>query len=83
MLRVWENTPNYPRKPSYSQAHSSEMSSSDVREYSDKFGIPYRKALLWVGPYDIQERKEFLQSLPEYDVVELAVGGLIGVENDD
>lgn len=52
----------------------------NVREYADEAGIPFRKALTWTEPYDLQEKKEWLRSLPEYDVVDLEAGGIIGIE---
>lgn len=52
----------------------------NVREYANEKDIPFRKALSWAEPYDLQERKEWLSSLPEYDVVDLKAGGIIGIE---
>lgn len=52
----------------------------NIREYADEAGVSFRKALTWAEPYDLQERKEWLCTLPEYDVVNLEVGGIIGIE---
>lgn len=51
-----------------------------VREYAENAEIPFRKALLWAKPYDTQERKKFLKTLPEYAVVDIEAGGLIAIE---
>lgn len=79
---MWESSENYPQKPAYSQVHSKKMTywQENVREYADKHEIPFRKALTWAEPYDLQDTKDHLKSLPEYDVVELDTGGIIGVE---
>lgn len=52
-----------------------------AREKAEKQDIPFRKALLWTKPYDLDARTEHLKSLPEYAVVDLQVGGIIGVED--
>lgn len=44
--------------------------------------LPFRKAMLWADAYDYSARKEFLISLPEYTIVEVAIGGFIGVEEE-
>lgn len=58
----------------------SEFWKQNVREYADEKNIPFRKALTWAEPYDLQEKIEWVNSLPEYDVVDLEIGGIIGIE---
>lgn len=52
-------------------------------EYAEEHDIPHRKALNWFKPYDFERRREFLQSLPEYEVVDIGAGGLIAIEDKD
>ena len=52
-----------------------------ARKKAERQGIPFRKALTWIEPYDFQDRLEWLESLPEYGVVELEIGGLIAIED--
>lgn len=52
-----------------------------IQDYAESHDIPHRKALFWTPPYHYEERIEFLQSLPEYGVVEIQAGGVIAVED--
>lgn len=52
-----------------------------ARDYAREKRIPVRKALNWFPPYDLDQRREFIQSLPEYDVIELEAGGIIAIES--
>ena len=52
-----------------------------AQDYADEKDIPWRKALNWFHPYDYEARKDFISGLPEYEVVELEIGGIIAVED--
>lgn len=55
--------------------------SQRAREKAERLDIPYRKALSWAEPYDFDQRVEFLRGLPEYEIVDLRIGGIIAVED--
>lgn len=57
--------------------------SERAREYAEKHGIPIRKAYVFMPPFDSTRAREHLSSLPEYDVIDIGIGGFISVEEKD
>lgn len=54
---------------------------SSVGRYQEKHKVPHGTAIRWAEPYDFTEMKDFLKSLPEWDIIELEIGGIMVVED--